>query len=541
MADQLTEADSQDGRDDPENKSREAIRKTLRVRYFISLILAILFSFLIFSISRQELKADFLAWKPYDEFAARIKSGDSRGAADHDELTTMPRSRASDPVATFGGKLSAIDEKLHPAPDLLEAFLQICAVVSISFLWFFAFSLKGELKRLRIEGRYNRYHKLVAWIFVWWPVAASAVPVLLFIVTMHKAYQPAVFVMALAAILVAAEHYTGLKEQEHALEDTRDDLEKLVGRLGDQVRSIENKTEIILNDRGLAQFKRDVYAAYGDAEVIHAVVRIHDVDDEWWEGAFPLDDSWQAYRNHGRDHPQTTLLDLLTRQENKRLRADFISDFPLPDSAEWHRRREDAGDHLFGDLLGLAWEIEVLHLATSLSRGEVSLSAWVSRPLCWMHATDSKIFQVIQRIPKETSSVMTLADAKGGSGALAQPHAGLTADMLEWAHEDISQYVTRGGDAGEFVLSLITVAARRSNASTNENIMSDELRKPLNYLGMQTWIDHSRKLPGERNRSADQARSLAMYIFGGMLSRLLAGRLPKGQHAQFGDLSRGIL
>jgi hypothetical protein len=183
---------------------------------------------------------------------------------------------------------------------------------------------------------------------IWWPVALTTIPVCFFVVTMHQAYQPAVFVMALAAILVAAEHYTGLKEQEHELEDTRENSESLVSRLRIEVQSIESKTVTILNDRGLSQFKRDVYGAYGEATVIYAVVRMHGVDDEWWPSAIPLEEAWNAYERYGREHPQETLLDVLTRSPDSTLQADFVTDFPMPHSREWDRRTNDASAPLFG-------------------------------------------------------------------------------------------------------------------------------------------------------------------------------------------------
>ena len=68
------------------------------------------------------------------------------------------------------------------------------AVVCISILWFRTF-------RLSALARWRR-----------WLVALSVLPAIVFALAMQAAYEPAVFVMALVAIYVAAEHYSGLRE-----------------------------------------------------------------------------------------------------------------------------------------------------------------------------------------------------------------------------------------------------------------------------------------------------------------------------------------
>lgn len=522
------------------------VARSLKRRYFISLIMAIVFSFATLAISRQAVVEEFKESHPYDEFMSRLASRETslerpKGENEKTQKINLETSTAIDQ------KLTDIDRKLHPAPDLLEASLQIGSVVFISSLWFFAFSLKGmNKKKVRrklksMKGKPIPAKEISTYIEIWWPVALTGIPVGLFVVTMHQAYQPAVFVMALAAILVAAEHYTGLKEQEHELEDTRENLASLVSRLRVEVQSIENKTETILNDRGLSQFKRDVYAAYGDATVIYAVVRMHGVDDEWWHSAIPLGGAWSAYERYGREHPQSTLLDVLTRLPGSQLRADFVTDFPMPHSGEWNRRMSDLSAPLFGDILGLAWELEVLARAESRSNGRVSLNSWVSRPLCWIHATDSKIVQVIQREPRYTSSVLTLADMKGGKDAVSRINVGLAADMIEWAQEDIRQYAARGGAADEYLVNVLSYAAHECLASQAERILGEELEKILEFLGMSKWISLRESKRGRPQTSTEETRNIILQIFHEFINTIFRKRALDPDMALVKDLTKGIL
>jgi len=157
---------------------------------------------------------------------------------------------------------SSVEERMHPAQTLEVSLLKVLVVVAICWLWFHTFLLSNELKRAfarwrrfrmpfeamryrqqRDELRTDRQlgaapasaHVRQRWrerpLFRPVPsvvkallVIASLLPALCFAVAMHAAYEPAVFVMALAAIFVAAEHYGGLTETEHELKARTDDL-----------------------------------------------------------------------------------------------------------------------------------------------------------------------------------------------------------------------------------------------------------------------------------------------------------------------------
>ena len=180
-------------------------------------------------------------------------------------------------------------------------------VILVTWLWFYTFRVAAQLKQIADAASATTAAK-----FPWYlrqrlprpslrpiPIplvlgAISTLPALLFAASMHQAYQPAVFVMALVAVFVAAEHYGGLREQSEqlteqleqltqqrvALETTRSELSHTQKGL----ESIQRATETLLNFEGLARFKADVYKKYAGAKIdISAVVRFYDIDPEWWE------------------------------------------------------------------------------------------------------------------------------------------------------------------------------------------------------------------------------------------------------------------
>jgi xanthine/uracil permease len=74
----------------------------------------------------------------------------------------------------------------------------------------------------------------------------ALVPVWPFVLAMHEEYEPTVFVMALVAIFVAAEHYGGLTENVETLEE--------------KTTALQNRLGAVLNADGLNEWH-----AYGPA------------------------------------------------------------------------------------------------------------------------------------------------------------------------------------------------------------------------------------------------------------------------------------
>jgi hypothetical protein len=139
----------------------------------------------------------------------------------------------------------------------------------------------------------------------------SIVPVAPFMVAMHQEYEPAVFVMALVAIFVAAEHYGGLTETEHDLRDS--------------TRQLQQRLSIVLDADGLNEWRTEVYQLYSTAKYrIDAVIRSFDIDELWWKCANE-EDPWETYRNACL-HDNATLLFNLRQSKAD---VQFVADLPM--------------------------------------------------------------------------------------------------------------------------------------------------------------------------------------------------------------------
>ena len=453
--------------------------------------------------------------------------------------------------------LRGIDRKVHPAPTPLLAAIQIANVICLSFLWFYAFSLHAELAEAwRREKADTQKHPTAAsdWRMwqSWWPVAASLIPVGVFVATMFQAYQPAVFVMALVAIIVAAEHYTGLKTQEESLGEQRKDLRDqtlalhrqtqvlqeqsgfltqqqseleqtqntlvrqtdLLVRSQDEleratreVLTVKAHTARILDSSGLKEFIQDVYRAYANAKKIRAIVRFHDIDKDWWafltKCQFSTCRAWDLYFDYAatqggsvsEDLPLATALQIRPGQRDS-LDALFVTDLPLPLSPEW-KRRDESGEHpLFRDLLGLCWQLIVL--AEARRQNGCVVSAWVSRPLAWLHATDRRVFQVVRREPINESSVLTIANV---SQANSDADEELSLSIVEWAAGEIQRYVDTGSRAEEYLLAVLRFSQFQLKKSDAEDLFvarktpdgveveaTQNLEDILKKLGLQSWL-----------------------------------------------------
>jgi hypothetical protein len=381
-------------------------------------------------------------------------------------------------------------------------------------MWFGAFRILGRAqsqerrsfpKPVWLASIHSaKLHSFGEWICRgWWAVGMASFVVLLFAFTMHQAYQPAVLVMALIAIIVAAEHYSGLKDQQHDLKEQRQELNaqsKELSSAAANLATVKDYTGRLAEDAGLSHFVHDVYERYAAAEEIHAVVRMHDIDPVWWSFAKHAEDPWKGYFEDATSRPEPehataarrNLARALTRPDNRKLRACFVTDLPMPGSEEWDRRMSPAGgEPLFGDLLGFAWQWIVLQEVQRHSL-QVECRAWVSRPLCWVHATDRVVFQVLRREPRSRSAVLVIADRDGLSlsAGAQETYRG----MVQWASAEVRRYADRGCLGEDYLLAILRHAATLASKQGDAELVAigdatPDLLYLLELLGAQAWIN----------------------------------------------------
>lgn len=449
----------------------------------------------------------------------------------------------------------SVKNRTHPPQLLPDSLLKVLVVIAISWLWFHTFLLANELKRALSRWRHHRVpfdtarfreaqeqtladnrlrvvlppataprwreHRFFNWaplMLKWVLGLLSLVPALVFAIAMHSVYEPAVFVMALAAIFVAAEHYGGLTETEHELKARTDDLKAKMGT--------------VLDADGLNEWRTELYGLYAKASYrVDAVIRYFDIDAIWWKCAGAAD-PWIEYQARcARSSGADTLLSTLIRTEAK---VRFVSDQDLDVLERLPRASREERKGFFRALLGLAWNLVVFDIAydahvTNVNKGKVTrFRIKISRAPCWMHVVDETVFQAIERGPENATVRQLTHDISDPDDRRA---------LSGWARDNVQRFAQRGGRAEEYVFAVLRYAALGLRCQEEEEL---PLRRLLNQLGMKNYLDEPKQdfllaafdVVDERmNRSVLLSRETAETLCTAVFSELLKRRL--GKHTCF--------
>ena len=388
-------------------------------------------------------------------------------------------------------------QTLHPPASRLEALVQMGLVVLLCLVWFVGFSAARSTVSTAADAADSRWERrAMRWLAMppWRLQLVMGLPALMFALAMSSHYNPAVFAMALAAIFVAAEHFSSIREAKDDLDETQSDLAETRNRLESALARNQKSIDILLDADGLANWRRHVYQAYQRADDrIDAVIRIFDIDELWWQ----LGGRWNDYQDKELDLDEgPTLYRALTSKESKAHaspRTDkvlFVGDMALPSSAGVGRERAAR----FANLLGLTWWLIVVNAAVR-QRKKTSGAATpaddrfvvvrIASSASWMHAIDDKIYQVIERPEPHPPSARLL------SGAVAdEPRR---QRLAQWAHDDVRRTGRRGCDGEEYVCAVLREAALRPGPvqlEENNQWNDDRIGEVLRLLGLREWIAH---------------------------------------------------
>jgi uncharacterized membrane protein len=392
--------------------------------------------------------------------------------------------------------LEVINRKIHSPPGFGNGILQIAGVIALSFTWFFT-AISHNKTRIVLSG-----------------IATVA-----YVYGMFSAYQPAVFVAALIAILAAAEHLGALKKQGAQF----DEQLTLLNTAADHVSRIANSTQLSLTPAGKTLFLREVFGAYSRARTVYAVVRDHSIEDNWWSLAMQADIArdglaavWDAYYRPAEPGGELNLYRALTQAREDHTigvkSAHFVSYMPMPGSPDW--KPDDA--QLFSDLLGLAWECLILDELRNTLNIDGAVGEWISRPLCWAHATENEVLQIIKREPISssepfsTSFVLKTADVsptKGNTLDLA-----MSKKIIESTHAEIRRYLQRGIPVEEYLSAVLCYAAADDDQAElhedpDSHIRDLKIETCLGRIGMRKWLE---KRPHD---TGDKSRKVAVALF----------------------------
>lgn len=353
-------------------------------------------------------------------------------------------------------QVAAILERMHPLQTAPDALVKSLIVVSLAMLWFSTFtlirrhadwteSIQRELRQGKaLPSRRRPAHRLVKW----GAIALAIIPAALFVLAMAGAYEPAVFVMALAAIYVAAEHYCGL-------EKARDDLERGVTDLGKHVGTL-------LNADGMSAWRLQMYKEYREAHHrIDAVVRFFDIDRQWWQ-CHAAPDPWLEYVR--RAGTQEELLLNVLADEKCHAKVQFVADLPMAMPTVIPRPAEVGNEQFlaqyFRELLGLAWQLSVFSEVVARRRQRAAppctedfryLRIKIAGAPSWMHVIDDKTYQVIER---EDLSQATVRELHRDI-----PSTPRKIRLSDWARRNVRHFAFRGTLGQEHLLSTLRSAA----------------------------------------------------------------------------------
>jgi hypothetical protein len=366
----------------------------------------------------------------------------------------------------------------------------------------------------------------------------SLVIAIAFAIAMRSEYVPAVFVMALVAIFVAAEHYGGLHKSsqmltavqgalhdsnsvletarehigkmEESLRTSNEELRQSKNLLADQrtilvhaKKTLEDqqiRVERLANSFRLAKFKPEVYLAYSLAnDRIDAVIRVFDIDSVWWQQ--DAEDPWTTYKNLPNTLywalTATTPGHTSTSDAAPAIRTDqvlFVCEMPWPTTFF----QEQGGDskekrvERFNDLLGLTWWLVVLRHVRLCRRTQLMQRSADTRGApfpyvrmatahcpSWMHAVDQTVFQMTQGERWDQSSV---SDLTMSQDELARRR------LSNWAHDNIRHHARRGREAESYVCTLFLYAAAKTKHLIGESL-DNALDGILRALGLDEWLE----------------------------------------------------
>lgn len=398
----------------------------------------------------------------------------------------------------------------HPPPTYRQLLLKGSVVISISILWFMTFIVANDIKGVWEKDERLRPHLQTVTLARSLMIFGSILPAIPF--TMRSTYEPTVFVMALVAIFVAAEHYGGLRESQQELEEKTDGI---VTQLARKTKDITDQIGLVLNADGLAEWRAEIYGRYSKAfRRIDAVIRYFDIDETWWRCA-RSETPWEDYQKLCAHEPDT----LLNALDACKANVQFVCDFPMPYRGDqWPSNLQRA--QYFRNFMGLAFNLVVFEEVRRrrdlkkrkaqndkdpASRFFPYARIIISHAPSWMHVIDDVVYQVIERGSAEDATVRLLTQGATDTNARIA--------MNEWARRNVRQFAHRGARAEEYVCTVLRYqATKKSPVYANACLNAEILRIILMDLGMGDFINmpngEFRILElGETRRAANERRS----------------------------------
>jgi hypothetical protein len=308
----------------------------------------------------------------------------------------------------------------------------------------------------------------------------------------HHTHDAAVFVMAIAAIYVAGEHFTSLGEQMERLQTVRMEqdaqvrglntslqqqmlqLQTVRTELGTQVKSIENALGTFEGQKELyKQYATPLAAESKTDRSVYAIYRHFDIDKAWWDAR-----TWNDFIGYEFDNIPT-LVGAIRKGRRDVVRIVAPLEYPLHDNATVSS--VDAANR-FHNFMGLIWHWLALYKLKHGSKDSVAkhmphldYAIVITEVSHWVHVVNGNVYQIIGDYPdhlKVRNLTLELTE--------------MSRRLEKWEREEILKLAERGQDAADFICSALTAAilSQRSITYPNFNLILDS-------LGCRHWMNRA--------------------------------------------------
>ncbi|WP_154678154.1 tetratricopeptide repeat protein [Paraburkholderia nodosa] len=426
-----------------------------------------------------------------------------------------PTVRAQNPALTAPASAPAVTLQRAGEGDAalmtegqMDVSYQGIFVLMLTFLAFLMHWLKGETDANGFFAPVTRLMKLVD------PLGGHhflfAIPTLTFFAAMirRRHEDAAVFLMAVLAIYVAAEHFVALKEQHRTARDILTKMREQAGKLeehtsrlgnlqteleararevGSVIGVLNKHVESIRNSLGKDYSQANLYRAYRNRlhvedDGIYAVYRLLDIDEAWRKA--PLTDKWTEYFDLAKS-PDSLYAALM---EGRRAKVLIVTDMPLRLVALWdeHSKPVKSRAAAFLRFFGLLWHTVVLQQAArdlyDQHHVQVRYDVKVGDSSNWMHVVDSTVYQLFGEPPKHVYLRDLTLDITGNDERTKR-------NLVNWAVEDIRRTASRAATAKDYIGTVFSDALMaRGMYQTDVSLSHVVLDQILFDIGFGDWL-----------------------------------------------------
>jgi hypothetical protein len=284
----------------------------------------------------------------------------------------------------------------------------------------------------------------------------------------------AIFVLALAAIYVAAEHYSSLERQGNIVRRQELATDKLEWQLGS-----------LSNALGTPYSQKVIFKAYAKTASetvqpgIYAIYKYPDIDSKWWSS--DVKNVWAKYFSIQGE----TLFYSVRKGKRKKI-LFVVTEVPLS-----LKGKAGDGGLSFSKFIGIAWYWICLDEAAK-NDPNAEYDIMVANTSNWVHVVDNQVYQLIGTPPDNLrvrdlnfdTNMIAYGKGKRVDGA---EEAGK--NLVKWAITNIVRFAERGVPAEEHLHSVLMRLLIEKGWGGDHDIDLQGMKGLLDDLGLQAWLE----------------------------------------------------